>query len=149
MFSKMNLEAKSPLVFPVHEYPVQIKERHLDTFGHVNNAQYLILFEEARWETITSRGHGLKYVHETQIGTVVLECTIRFRRELHLRETIVICTQVKEVSSRTITLSQRMIKENGKLGAEATFTMGCFDLPTRKLISPTPEWLAAITGLNA
>ena len=146
----MSLETNPAVDFPVHEYPTQIKEHHLDTFGHVNNAEYLVLFEEARWETITSRGHGLKYVHETQIGTVVLECTVRFRRELHLREKIVIRTQVKSISSsRTLTLQQQIIKENGKLGSEAIFTMGCFDLRTRKLIPPTSEWLAAITGLKS
>jgi len=31
----------------VHEYEILIKEHHLDSFGHVNNAVYLELFEEA------------------------------------------------------------------------------------------------------
>ena len=30
-------------------YKVKIRESHLDTLGHVNNAVYLVLFEEARW----------------------------------------------------------------------------------------------------
>ena len=32
------------------EYPVIIREQHLDSYGHVNNATYLQLAEEARWE---------------------------------------------------------------------------------------------------
>jgi hypothetical protein len=30
-----------------HEYEALIHERHLDTFGHVNNAAYLEILEEA------------------------------------------------------------------------------------------------------
>ena len=46
----------------VFTYPVTIKEVYLDTFGHMNNAMYLTLFEEARWEFITQRGFGLKTI---------------------------------------------------------------------------------------
>lgn len=129
-----------------HEYRTQIRERHLDTFGHVNNAQYLMLFEEARWEMITSRGYGLKDVHETQIGTVVLECTVRFKRELVLREEITITTQVESMNKKILVLKHELLKENGEVGAEAFFTMGCFDLRERKLVTPTEGWLKAITG---
>jgi YbgC/YbaW family acyl-CoA thioester hydrolase len=134
--------------FPVHEYPTLIRERHLDAFGHVNNAQYLVLFEEARWEMITSRGYGIREVLSKKIGTVVLECQVRFKRELCLREGVVIRTQVREVSKKTLVLRQEIVKSDGKIAAEATFTLGCFDLEQRKLIPVSPEWLHAVTGKN-
>ena len=37
----------------VFEYELVIKECHLDSFGHVNNAIYVQLYEEARWDFIT------------------------------------------------------------------------------------------------
>jgi acyl-CoA thioester hydrolase len=132
--------------FPVHEYRTLIRERHLDAFGHVNNAQYLVLFEEARWEMITSRGYGIREVLSKKIGTVVLECQVRFKRELRLREEIVIRTRVREVSKKTLVLVQEIVKPDGKIGAEATFTLGCFDLEQRKLILVSPEWLHAVAG---
>lgn len=125
-----------------------IRERHLDTFGHVNNSQYLILFEEARWEMITSRGYGMREVHQNQIGTVVMECQVRFKRELRLRETIRIRTWVGELRSRLAKIQHELLNEQGEVAAEATFTMGCFDLRARKLIQPTPEWLKAIGALE-
>ncbi len=48
--------------FKTFVYDTQIKEHHLDSFGHVNNATYLSLYEEARWESITENGYGLKEV---------------------------------------------------------------------------------------
>jgi len=131
----------------VHEYKTLIRERHLDTFGHVNNAQYIILFEESRWEMITSRGYSLEKVQKSGIGTVVLECSVRFQRELRLREEITIQTKVKSVSKKILTLQHLILKSNGEQAAEASFTMGCFDLKARKLISPTDDWLFAVTGL--
>jgi YbgC/YbaW family acyl-CoA thioester hydrolase len=134
--------------FPVHEYRTLIRERHLDSFGHVNNAQYMILFEEARWEMITSRGYGLAQVQQQQVGTVVLECRIRFKRELHLREEVGIRTQVTEVSKKTLVLKQLIVREDGQIAAEASFLLGCFDIRARKLIAVTSDWLNAVIGKN-
>ena len=41
------------MINPIYEYEKTILEQHLDTFGHVNNAAYLVLYEEARWDFIT------------------------------------------------------------------------------------------------
>ncbi len=130
----------------MHQYRTQIRERHLDSFGHVNNAQYLVLFEEARWEMITSRGYGMKEVHETKIGTVILSCSVKFKRELSLREWITIETELVSIDKKIGIIQHRILKEDGKIAAEAEFQMGCFDLKKRKLIQPTEQWLRAING---
>lgn len=128
------------------DYVFQVKESHLDTFGHVNNAAYLELFEEARWELITGGGYGLKEVLEKRQGPVVLEVNLKFKKELKLRETIRVSTEVAPFSGKISHISQKMIKEDGEIAAEALFTFGFFDLNARKLIPPTEAWLKA-TGL--
>ena len=40
----------------VFEKSIVISEAHLDSFGHLNNARYLELFEQARWDLITEGG---------------------------------------------------------------------------------------------
>jgi YbgC/YbaW family acyl-CoA thioester hydrolase len=131
---------------PAHDYEVRIREKLLDAFGHVNNAQYMVLFEEARWEMITSRGYGLKEILDLNVGTVVLESTIRYQRELKNREKIIIRTSLLKSSRKIFVLGQSMIKESGEIASEAQFTVGCFDLKSRKLIQPTAAWLNAIQG---
>ena len=64
------------------EYTLQIKEHHLDSFGHVNNAVYLALYEEARWELITHNGYGMDEVKKFRQGPVVLDVKVRFRKEM-------------------------------------------------------------------
>src|SRR5690606_13293796 len=62
---------------PMHEYPLLIVESHLDTFGHINHATYLQIFEEARWDLITARGYGLEKIRESRLGPVILEANVR------------------------------------------------------------------------
>jgi acyl-CoA thioester hydrolase len=128
----------------VHEYPLQIQEQHLDTFGHVNNAVYLQLFEQARWELITQNGYGLSEVHRQQIGPTILEVNIRFLRELRNRQTISIKTWLDSYVGKIGKIVQQMVDETGTLYSEAVFTVGLFDLRARKLIPPTAAWAAAM-----
>ena len=78
----------------VFRYQLVIKEHHLDTFSHVNNATNLELLEEARWEFLHAHGIDLKTIHETGIGPIVLECHIQFLKELKLRQPIIIESQM-------------------------------------------------------
>ncbi len=126
-------------------YPITIKEHHLDTFGHVNNAVYLTLFEEARWEIITKNGFGLKKIRESGLGPTILEVKLCFFKEICLREQITIETQLMSYEGKVGKLSQKMMRDN-EVCCTADFLFGLFDLRARKLIPPTDEWLVAIGG---
>ena len=128
----------------VAEYEVLIRESHLDTYGHVNNAVYLTLFEEARWEMSTQRGYGYSKVHATGKGPVILEISLKFIKEVVLRETVTIKV-VEVIQDKKITrLKQIMFKENGDIACELSLVAGFFDLKERKLIMPSPEWQAVL-----
>ena len=129
---------------PSHEYQVLIIERHLDTFGHVNNATYLDLFEAARWEWITSNGYGLSRIRETGQGPTVLEVNLRFKREIKNRQRITIRSWVESYETKVGTVIQEMRDEAGELCCEGRFLCGLFDLKARRLVPPTPEWLVAV-----
>ena len=128
----------------LHEYPLLILERHLDTFGHVNNATYLELFEEARWDWISQNGYGLDQVRSSGLGPTILEIHLRFKRELRNRERIVIQSVVDSYEGKIGKMTQRMLNASGDLFCEAKMVFGLFDLTARRLVLPTPEWLAAV-----
>ena len=132
------------MLSPVHEYPVLIVERHLDTFGHVNNATYLELFEAARWDWITANGFGLERIRELQQGPTVVEVTLRFKREIKNRQRIVIRSWVERYEGKICNVIQEMRDEAGELSCEANFLCALFDLKARRLLAPTPDWLAAV-----
>lgn len=127
------------------EYPVTILEKHLDTFGHVNNAIYLSLYEEARWDFITKGGFGLAEIQKKKIGPVVLELNIKFTAELKNREDIVIHSKVLGMKNALVMeMEQSMVKTDGTVASIMNISFGLFDLKERKLIPPTPEWKKAI-----
>ena len=130
---------------PVHRYPVVIREHHVDSFGHVNNAVYLELLEEARWEMITERGYGLEKIRETGQGPTILEIHLLFIQELRLRESVVIHTQNITYEKRILQLKQWITNAEEKICCEAVFKIGLFDVRERKLIPPTVEWLNAMS----
>lgn len=125
-------------------YPILIRERHLDTFGHVNNATYLEIFEEARWEFVSSRGFGLKDVQKLGMGPTILECNLKFLKEIRLRQTILVESQTLSYEKKIGILRQAMVNEEGQVHSELIMTFGLFDVKERKLVLPTPEWLHAV-----
>ena len=125
-------------------YELTIRESHLDSFGHMNNATYLQILEEARWEKITQGGYGLTQVHQYKQGPVILEINIQFLKEIKLREKIKVTVETVLEGKKVSKLKQQMIKENGEIAAEAIVSYGFFDLKERKLISPSELWIKAI-----
>lgn len=128
----------------VFYYEMMIREHHLDSYGHVNNATYVQMLEEARWECITSFGYGYKEVQAKRQGPVILDIQVSFRKELKLREKIRISVQTDPMKGKIGVINQKIFKEDGSVSVEAKVTYGMFDLNARKLIDATPEWLQAI-----
>ena len=130
--------------FQIFRYPLTILEGHLDTFGHMNNATYLQILEQARWELITAGGFGLEVIRKTKLGPTILEWNLKFLKEITLREKLVIETQLISYEKKIGVLRQDILNEAGELCFQGQMKFGLFDLNARKLVLPTPEWLQAI-----
>jgi YbgC/YbaW family acyl-CoA thioester hydrolase len=129
-------------------YSKTVDESDIDELGHVNNAKYLQFFEQARWDKLAEGGYSLEEVRKAGESAVVLEVTVRFRRELLSQEKIRIESRLVDVKSRIATLEQIIFNESGAVSCEAVFKMGFIDLNLRKLISPSPRWLRALGWLE-
>ena len=126
------------------EYKTQILEHHLDSFGHVNNAKYLELYEEARWDFITRNGYGLEQIRDLKKGPIVLDVNCRFKRELKNREWIKIVSKSTESRKKILKMHQTILKDGDIVASEAEFTFGFMDLEIRRMIEPPELWLKAV-----
>ncbi len=138
------MSVESPALQPLPDYRMQILEKHLDSFGHVNHANYLSMFEEARWDLVTRNGYGLAEVVKARKGPVVLEAQLKYLKELRLREFILITTRVDTSESKAGVIYHQMVKEDGGIACEARLVFGLFDMERRRLIAPTAEWKRAL-----
>ena len=127
----------------IFSFPTLVKEIHLDAFGHMNNAAYLVIFEEARWDLITKNGFGFSKIKETGLGPTILEVKLTFLKELKAREAIDIQTRLISYEKKIGKLEQIIIR-GADICARAEFTFGLFSLSERKLVLPTQEWLKAV-----
>ena len=132
------------MIYKKFSYPLMIRESHLDTFGHVNNAVYLQILEEARWDFITAGGYGLDTVVRTGVGPTILEFNLKFMKELKLRQKVTIISQGVSYEKKIGKLKQEIFNEKNELCFEALMTYGLFDTRERKLVLPSPEWLCAV-----
>jgi len=123
-----------------HEYNVIIKESYLDFMGHVNNATYLTILEEARWELLQDHNYTLNDILKSGVGPVILECNIKFIKEIKLREKITIETQISSLENKIGYIEQKIFNENKELCTKAKFTFGFFDMKQRKLIEPDKKF---------
>lgn len=121
-----------------------IQETHLDFFGHVNNAKYLELFEQARWDVITKNGYGFDHIMSSKKGPVILEANLKYLKELKHRQTVRISVELIEYTGKVGRLKQQMFNEKNEVAAELVVVFGLFDLQTRRLIEATPEWKKAL-----
>jgi thioesterase-3 len=138
------------LKFPLYEYQTLIRERHLDSFGHVNNATYLEIAEEARWEMLSTTGYDFNFVHTARKGPTILDIKIEFKRELKLRDLLTVESFLVEYKRKVGTMQQDFYiadsaSSSSILASTLTLTLGLFDMEKRRLISPTPEWAKALS----
>lgn len=131
-------------IFKIFYYPLIILERHLDTLAHVNNAAYLEILEEARWKLLTDGGFGVEDIKRDGVSPIVLECHIKYLKEITLREKVMIESQMQSYKDKIGYLKQVIKNDKNEICCEALFTVGLFDLASRKLIFPTEKWLSAI-----
>lgn len=123
--------------------PILIRETLLDAFGHVNHAHYLTLFEDARWDLITSSGYDLKKIMETGIGPTILEIKISYLRELRARDEVVIQSRMLSYEKKIGKMEQKILRGE-EVCSIAEVTFGLFSLAERKLILPTTDWKKAL-----
>lgn len=109
------------------ESAFKIRSFHTDSFGHVNNARYLELLEEARWQF--AEHHGLiELLNEEHLGFIIMQMNLRFRLPVVEGDTIQVFTSLISLGSDIGEVEQLIIKKDvGKLAAKSIFTFVLID----------------------
>jgi acyl-CoA thioester hydrolase len=119
--------------------PVVVRGYELDTQGHLNQAVYLQYAEHARWELLRAAGVGQDKLLATGIGPVVLETTIKYRRELRGGDEVTITCEFDWQQGKTFRIRQEIRKLDGTVAAEISVLSGVLDLTARKLVESPGE----------
>ncbi|MBN2494462.1 MAG: acyl-CoA thioesterase [Deltaproteobacteria bacterium] len=119
----------------MHESRFVIRSTQVDTFGHLNNAAYLEIYEWARWEWAAEVDMDLLRLAEQQrIGPAMLHVDLSFHKELTMHEPVLVRTWVEDVQRLRGVIGQQMRKASGELASSMKLTFVMFDLTKRKAV---------------
>jgi acyl-CoA thioester hydrolase len=123
---------------------ITIRGYELDTQGHLNNAVYHQYGEHARWEYVRAAGISVDTLRAAGIGSVLLESTIRFRRELRDGDKVAVSCLFLWGEGKTFLAAQEFHTEDNDLVAELTSVCGLIDLQSRQLLTAPGQHLRSI-----
>jgi acyl-CoA thioester hydrolase len=112
---------------------VKVRGYELDTQGHLNWAQYLHYAEHARWECLAAAGITQGALLATGFGPVVLDLSVKFRRELRGGDEVDVSCAFVFDGGPAYDIVQDFKRPDGQLAASLTSTAGLIDLRERKL----------------
>ncbi|MFE2039826.1 acyl-CoA thioesterase [Streptomyces sp. NPDC059477] len=115
--------------------PVTVRGYETDVQGHLNQAVYLSYAEHGRWALLEAAGIRQRDLTDNGLGPVVLETTIRYRRELLAGDEVTVTCAFLWGAGKTFKVVQRIVKSDGTLAAEVEGLSGLLDLKLRKLVA--------------
>lgn len=117
-----------------HSTFITVRGYHCDAYGHVNNARYLELLEEARWQYLAD-GLGLDYWRDRGLGFVVAEVHLFYKRPIGPDTELEIQSATTQLEGRKGVIHQRVInRTREKLAAEADIVFAVIDLKTGRAV---------------
>ncbi|MEU2084516.1 thioesterase family protein [Streptomyces albus] len=124
--------------------PVTVRGYETDVQGHLNQAVYLQYAEHARWSVLHAAGIEQQHLLAERVGPVVLEQTVRYRRELRAGDEVTVSCAFEWGEGKVFHVHQEIRTTDGTLAAEVTGVGGVIDLDARRLM---PDARAALRKL--
>ncbi len=113
-----------------HTTEIKVRGYHVDGFGHVNNARWLELLEEARWRWL-DEAVDLRSWDADGRGIAVLNIDVTYRRPARRHDTVVLTAWMTRLGGKACVCRQRATHAGtGEVLLDATITFVLFDLAT-------------------
>lgn len=110
---------------------IQVRGYHLDVYQHVNNARYLELLEEARWQHYDK--YPASFFQKRNWGFIIVNININYKFPAVVGDVLQIHTKVKHIGNTSMVFSQVIeIKGKDKVAVDADITFVVVDLKTQK-----------------
>lgn len=116
---------------------------HCDHMGHMNVMWYVGKFDEALWSFLVPFGLTPGWLREHGRGMAAVEQTIRYLRELHAGDVVLVRSRVTELRERVLRIEQTMFDAAlDQPAASMQVTAVHLDTAARRAV-PFPAGIAA------
>ena len=121
----------------------RVRNHQIDSYGHVNNASYLLYLEDARSDFFEFLGYGLGKLKDMDIYVFITEIKIKYLKPAYLDDIITVTGNFTEIGRVRATWIQKIFKEESLL-VEASVT-GAFLNGNGKIIK-IPDFIKEKMG---
>lgn len=113
-----------------HATEIKVRGYHLDAYGHVNNARWLELLEEARWRWL-DEAVDLGAWDRDGRGIAVLNIDVTYRRPARRHDVVTLISWMSRLGGKACVCRQRAVnRDTGDPLLDAAITFVLFDLQT-------------------
>jgi len=127
---------------------LQIRGYHCDAYGHVNNARYLELLEEARWVFLEPALKD-KFFDTRNLLFVVVNVNISYKKQLVPTQVVEIVITDVTYNNKSVVMRQTITDKNTKeLASEAFVTFVLLNSKTGKPETISEEIIAKLNQLT-
>ncbi len=123
-------------------YTRKIFSFECDIYGHLNNAAYLKIYEEARAVLLDELGYSLEDLLHSGISLYLTEIHLQFIKEIKSGTIIKVTTSSGETTRVRFNWNQEMVNESGEICSTAEVS-GVF-IRNGKPTRVSPEILSAL-----
>jgi len=116
----------------------KVRNYHVDSYGHVNNAAYLLFLEDARTDFFSYFGYPLSYLADKDIFVFITEIKVKYLKPLHLDNVITVTGNISSLRKVRATWHQEIWKESKRVAVAEVY--GAFLNSDSKIIR-IPDFL--------
>jgi acyl-CoA thioester hydrolase len=128
-----------------HKTPMEIRFVDVDAFGHVNNANYLTYFEQAR---VSYFNEVISWDYDwSKSGIILAKAEIDYIIPIQFKDEVTVYTRCSRMGTKSFDLEYRivrLVKDHEQLMADGVTVMVAFDYTNKKSIEVPESWKKAI-----
>lgn len=125
----------------MHYRELEVIWAHLDANRHMRNTAYSEFATHARIDYFFQHGYSLDKLGKEGIGPVLLKEEVTYFREVQMQERLRITVALQRSTEQydRYTITQNILKTNGKKAARVVIHGAWMNLETRRLVEPPQE----------
>jgi acyl-CoA thioester hydrolase len=121
----------------------------IDYNGHLNDANYLVIFTKASDGLQDYLGLTLEHIQSTGETLFTVESHLTYVQEIGLGETVTVTTQVLETDNKRVRIFHRMFNNDNELLATVEMLFLCYDLQAKKVTNFSEMMMQSLTKIKA
>jgi len=145
----LSTETNSPLLTELinsYSIDIQVTNREIDGFDHVNNANYIQWLDQVHWSHLAAMGISADLVQELQCGFVVRHTDVTYRNPLVKDDVVKVGCSIVQFDAFKLTRRFQLVRlSDGLTVLDGEILYVSIDLTTGKLKRIPKEFISLIT----